>query len=139
MVVPVIPYWVGIVLCLAVVGFNVISIIKANIAADIVSNLDEKIKVSTFFIKSLTADVEGLVSRAQSAKVKEECKKIYEKVRYSDPMSNVEFREIEIKITDKYSELAKAVEEDNYETVENTAKEMISLVEDRNRKCKLLK
>ena len=138
-VVPVIPYWVGIVLCFAVVGFNVISIIKANIAADIVSNLDEKIKVSTFFIKSLTADVEGLVSRAQSAKVKEECKKIYEKVRYSDPMSNVEFRKIEIKITDKYSELAKAVEEDNYKTVENTAKEMISLVEDRNRKCKLLK
>ena len=139
MVVPDLPNWVGIVLCFAVVGFNVISIIKANVAADIVSNLDDKIKVRTLFIKSLTSDVEGLVSRAQSMGVKEECRKVYEKVRYSDPMSNGELSEIENKISDKYSELAKAVEEDNYVTVENTAKEMISLVEDRNRKCKLLK
>ena len=45
--VPFIPYWVGIIACLLVLAFSAISVIKATVAADVVSEVDEKIKEQT--------------------------------------------------------------------------------------------
>lgn len=88
MVIPNLPNWIGIIACFAVLGFNVISLVKANVAADIVSETDDKIKAQTSFIKTLIVDAESLVSRAQNEAAKTTAKKVYEAVRYSDPISN---------------------------------------------------
>lgn len=42
MVIPNLPNWIGIVLCFAVLAFNVVSLVKAKAAADIVSDTDDK-------------------------------------------------------------------------------------------------
>ncbi len=133
------PNWVGIILCFAIMGFTAIAVVKASVAADLVSATDEKIKVQTFFIKSLTVDAEGLLARAQSEEVKVECKKVYEAVRYSDPMSNEALATTESQITLKFAELADAVAGNNTEAVQKTAREVCILVDDRNKKCRLLK
>ena len=39
-------------------AFSAISVIKATVAVDVVSEIDEKIKEQTQFIKLLTADAE---------------------------------------------------------------------------------
>ena len=139
MVIPNLPNWVGIIACFVVLGFNAISLVKANAAADIVSEIDDKIKVQTFFIKSLTVDAEGLIARAKNEDIKAECKKVYEAVRYSDPMSNEALSACESQITIKFAELATAVNDNNFELVKKSADEIIILVDDRNKKCKLLK
>ena len=133
------PYWVGIILCAIVLGFNVIAVVKATAAIDIVSGIDKKMKESTLFIKSLTVDAENLISRAKSENIKAECKKVYEAVRYSDPMSNDAFASVESDITIKFSKLSEAVISEDSETVVTLADEIIILLVDRNRKCKLLK
>ena len=133
------PYWVGIILCAIVLGFNVIAVVKATAAIDIVSGIDKKMKESTLFIKSLTVDAENLISRAKSENIKAECKKVYEAVRYSDPMSNDAFASVESDITIKFSKLSEAVISEDSETVVTLADEIIILLGDRNRKCKLLK
>ena len=69
------PYWVGIILCTIILGFNVIAVVKATAAIDIVGGIDKKVKEKTLFIKSLTVDAETLMSRAKSEAVKAECKK----------------------------------------------------------------
>jgi hypothetical protein len=139
MAIPNLPNWIGIILCFAILGFNAISLVKANMAADIVGEIDQKVKTQTFFIKSLTVDADTLMARATTEEIKAECKKVYEAIRYSDPMSNDALSSIESEITIKFAELSEAVKAKDAEKVAETAKEVVILVGDRNKKCKLLK
>lgn len=138
MVIPNLPDWIGVIACFVVLAFSAISLVKANAAADIVGEIDDKIKTQTAFIKSLTADTESLMSRAKSEIAKTEVKKVYESVRYSDPMSNENLATIENEITLKFSELSAAVIADG-EEITDVSNELLILIDDRNRKCKLLK
>ena len=132
------PYWVGIVLCAVVLGFNVIAIIKASATIDIVNGIDEKVKESTLFIKSLTVDAENLMSRAKSEKIKVECKKVYEAVRYSDPMSNSALASIESEIAKTFIKFVDAVVSDS-ELAISVSTELLDLIDNRNKKCRLFK
>lgn len=139
MAVPNMPNWAGILICLIILAFTAIAVIKANVAGDVVARVDEKVKAQTSFIKNLIADTEGILARAKSEPVKAECKKVYEAVRYSDPMSNDALSVIEAKITVKVDELATAVGADDAEKAKEIADEIVILVGDRNKKCKALK
>lgn len=139
MSIPNLPYWLGVIGCLLVLAFAVIALMGAQAGASIVTDIDEKIKNNTFFIKSLTVDVESLMRKDTSADIKDEIKKVYEVVRYSDPMSSDALSGIESQITLRMNELIESVEKGDINLVSKNAKEMIVLVNDRNRKCKLLK
>lgn len=139
MIISLLPYWVGILLCAIVLGINVIAIIKASAVVDIVSSIDEKAKENTFFIKSLTVDAESLMSRAKSETIKAECKKVYEAIRYSDPMSNGALVSIESEITIKFSNFSDAVVSDKFNVASECATELVILIDERNKKCKLLR
>lgn len=134
MVIPFVPAWVGAVVCLIILAFSAVSILKAKAAIDIVSGIDEKVKAKTLFIKSLTVDAETLMTKAKSDSVKTELKKVYEAIRYSDPMSNEALSSVESQITLKFDTLSKAVEADDVETVKTSTEEMLILVNDRNKK-----
>lgn len=133
------PYWVGIILCAVVLALNIFSVMKAAVAAEAVAEIDKKVKVQTFFIKSLTVDAETLMARAQNEEIKAECRKVYEAIRYSDPMSSDALSTAESQITLKFAALSDAVAASDLNTVQAAAREVIILVEDRNKKCKLLK
>ena len=139
MMISTLPYWVGIVLCSVLLAFNVIAVLKAAAAIELVNAVDDKVKAKTSFIKSLTADAEGLISRAKSETVKAECKKVYEAVRYSDPMSDEALSAIEDEITIQFAKLTEAVVEGNEILTVETADELAVILANRNSKCKLLK
>lgn len=139
MLIPNWPAWIAAIVCAAVLGFSIVSVIKASVAADLVSEIDDKVKTKTFFIKSLTFDAESLIARAKNETIKAECKKVYEAVRYSDPMSNPALASIESEIIIKFSKLFDAVASDDVSVVAERAKELVILLGDRNGKCKFLK
>lgn len=139
MLIPNCPAWIAAIVCVLILAFNAIAVIKAVWAAGAVEQIDEKIKTKTSFIRNLTVDAEGLLARAKSDAVKTECKKVYEAVRYSDPMSSDGLSAIEAQITAKISELSSAVGADDAEKVKEIADEIVILVGDRNKKCKNLK
>ena len=139
MAVPFIPYWVGIVLDVLIVAFYAIAIISSKAAADTIENIDKKVKAQTFFIKSLTVDAESLLNQSKSDETKVIAKKVYEAIRYSDPMSNEALSPVESQITIKFNEFSNAVVEDNKPLAETLGNELIILVNDRNKKCKILK
>lgn len=139
MAVPFIPYWVGIILDVLIVAFYAIAIISSKAAADTIENIDKKVKTQTFFIKSLTVDAESLLPRAKSDETKAIAKKLYEAIRYSDPMSNEALSPVETQITIKFNEFSNAVVEDNKPLTETLGNELIILVNDRNKKCRLSK
>lgn len=138
MVISAIPVWVGIVFCLIILAFTAIAIINASVVSKTVSNIDTKIKAQTLFIKKLIADATTLMSKAQTTQAKEVTKKVYEKIRYSDPVSNDALSSIESQITVRFKEFENAICE-NSEKVTSLGEELIILIEDRNTKCKLLK
>lgn len=133
------PYWVGVILCAAVLAFTAIAVLKASMAAELVSETDEKLKVSTAFMKTLTAEAKGLEAKAQTEEIKAACKKAYEAFRYSDPMSSGELAEQEEKIAEKLNELKAAVETADNESVNELTAVLLTLIKERNDKCRLLK
>ncbi len=136
MLIPNCPAWIAAVVCIIILAFNAIAVIKAGWAADAVSKVDERVAAQTSFIKNLIVDTESILSRAKSDAVKTECKKVYEAVRYSDPMSNEALSVIEAKITVKVDEFSSAVGADDAEKVKEIANEIVILVADRNKRCK---
>lgn len=139
MAVPFVPYWVGIILDVLIVAFYAIAIISSKAAADTIENIDKKVKAQTFFIKSLTVDAESLLNQSKSDETKAIAKKVYEVIRYSDPMSNEALSPVESQITIKFNEFSNAVVENNKPLAETLGNELIILVNDRNKKCKILK
>ena len=126
------PYWVGAVVAVIVLAVTALAVVKASAAADIVAEIDEKVRKQTFFIRNLTIEAETLMAKAKEPESKVLCKKIYEALRYSDPMSNEELSTIEGKI-----EVQFAVFSDTFSS--DVAEEILLLIGERNRKCKLLK
>lgn len=139
MLIPDCPAWIAAVVCLLVLVFTAIAVIKATAAAEAVAGVDQKIKVQTFFVKSLTVDAEGLLTRAKTDAAKEACTKVFEAVRYSDPMSNDALAGVESQITLKFNEFSNAVTGGDAENITDLADELVALIGDRNKKCKLLK
>ena len=104
MAIPNLPNWVGIIVCVLVLAFTAIAVIKAKAASDVVENIDKKVKAQTLFVKSITVDAESLLARAATPEAKDACKKVFEAVRYSDPMSNDALAGVESQITLKFNE-----------------------------------
>lgn len=139
MVIPNLPNWIGIIICLAILAFTAISVIKATTAIELVQSVDKKIKEQTLFIKSLTVDANVLQSRATSNEAKKATKNVYEAIRYSDPMSNSLLKRIEERIQEEFDVLSDAVTINDIETITSSSNEILNLLDERNQKCKMLK
>ena len=139
MIISPLPYWFGGILCAILLALNVVAVVKVAAAAELVSTADQKIQVQTFFIRSLTADAQSLMARAQSTQAKDACKKVFEAVRYSDPMTHDALSSVEGQITIVFARLAEAVTADDPHRTAEAAEELRILLADRNGKCKLLK
>ncbi len=133
------PYWVGVLLCAIVLGCNAITVLKAAAAAELVTRSDERLQESSFFIRSLTSDAESLLSHAKTEESKALCKKVYEAIRYSDPMSDRMLSDIEGQITLKFEELSNAVSDNDCEATQKATNEILPLIAERNSKCRVLK
>lgn len=133
------PYWVGAIACAIILCANIISVMKASVAIEAVSATDDKIKSSTAFIRMLTSDAQSLVARAKSNEAKTVCTKVYEAIRYSDPMSDEALGGVENQITNEFMKLSDAVKSGDDDKASQIAEEVIQLVDERNNKCKVLK
>ena len=139
MAVPTLPEWIGIIVCVVVLAFNAISVIKATAAANIVNGIDEKVATQTLFIKSLTADAQSLMNSAKTDELLAEAKKVYEAVRYSDPMTNDVLSGLDSQIKGQFAAFADALRSDDIELAKTNSAELIELIAKREQTCKLLK
>lgn len=139
MIVPVIPTWIGAIVCLLVAGFFVCGTVKAIAVADMVIGVGEKVEQKTEFMKMAVVEVENIMARATTAEIRVEAKKVYEALRYSDYMSCAELAKIELHIEDHIAQLKTAVTNEDLEMVQAETTELLLLIKERNSKCKMLK
>ncbi len=137
--IPVLPAWIGIIVCAIVLAFSIISIVKATAVAGIVSAIDEKIKTQTFFMKSLAVDAQCLMNDAKSTELRTLAKKVYEEVRYSDTMSHDALATLEAQMEQQFNAFSNAIAAEDAELAEECANVFLSLLNKRNQKCMMLK
>ena len=120
-------------ICTAIAAIAAIFMIAADVGRTEIERVEQKVKGKVFYIKNLQADIEILASAEKDIKTKEQLEQLAEKMRFSDPMSNEKLAVLEDKIS-------LAVE--NLKSSDNKMKiieELNLLLDERNRKCKILK
>lgn len=133
------PVWIGGLICMIFMVANAIAVIKASAAGEMAMETGEKTKEQTYFIKAMILEARSLTDRAKDEGTKAACNRVYEALRYSDPVSSEALLVAEQAISDGFTELAGAVAEGNVEMVEAAATRLLVAIEDRNRRCKALK
>ena len=101
--------------------------------------IQTEIKVQTQVFKTLTVDAEHLLSACKTAELKAEAKKVYEAIRYSDPMSNDALADIEGQIQGEFTFFAQAINSEDLELAKSVGEGLLNLIDSRNKKCKVLK
>lgn len=132
---PEIPTWVSIVASVMILAATLIGLITIESAIDYVEAIDAKVKPKVTFIKTLQAEVELLLSDIKDEEARKAIEKLIEKVKYSDPMSDPSLWEIEREIEKNIEELKRC--DDSRKT--SLSSETIRKLDERNKKCKLLK
>ena len=139
MAIPNLPSWIPLIVALLVMLIYAFSILKAAAAAEIAEGVDEKVQTKTAFIKTLTVDANTLVNRAKSEPVKAVCKKVFEAVRYSDPMSAESLSDVESRIRTEFDSFTDAVVSDDADAATASANELLTLINERSSRCKMEK
>ena len=136
MAVPQMPDWIPLIVVLIIMALYAVAVLKAAAAAQIVEDIDEKVQAKTAFVKTLTVDAQTLLSRAKSEPVKAACKKVFEAVRYSDPMSADALSDVESRIRTEFDSFTDAVITDNADAATASADELLTLIKERSSRCK---
>lgn len=137
MLIPNCPAWIAAVVCVAVFLLQVVSLVKSEWVAETVEATEQRIQESTSFIRRITAAAEKLISIAQTDEARASCRKVYEALRYSDPVSCEELEETETEIRQKFEIFSEKVGAG--EELTAVTEELMELIGDRNRKCKSTK
>ena len=139
MIIPIFPMSIGIAICVTISGIFAVLVTVTCFVIKVVSDMDNEIKAKTFTIKSLTANAEHLMLKANSTEMNEICKNVYESFRYSNTMSDNALKDINEQIQREFTSFENAVNENDKEMADNISKELISLLNKRNLQCKLIK
>ena len=131
--VPTLPVWSAIVVCSVIAGISAVCMISADAGRDEIERVEAKVQKKVFYIRELQADIELLADNETNADVKTALTQLTEKIRFSDPMSSEQLADLENKISAKVLELKTAPNKVEIIT------ELNSLLDERNKKCKILK
>lgn len=133
MFVPTLPAWSAIVVCSIIAGVSAVCMISANVGRNEIERVEAKVQKKVFYIRELQADIELLADNESDATVKTALTQLAEKIRFSDPMSNEQLADLENKISIKAAKLKTTTSK--LEIII----ELNSLLDERNKKCKILK
>lgn len=134
-----IPTWISIVVMVIVLVLAVVGLLITDTYRDEIEKIEETTKINKKFLTELKINSEILVKKLEGNQLYEELKKFNELVKYSDPVSNPSLIECEDEIMNKFTDLKKLINENKIEEAQLQIKELNILMEERNKKCKLMK
>lgn len=130
------PIWIAIIAAAIAIGINIIAVLKAKVTIDIVEAIDTQVSEKTSFIRDLTAQAKTLTSIANSPEAKEACNKVYEALRYSDPVSSDAVSNVEQEIAQKFGTFTDAVKTNDEALIQRCTTELMAVIVSRNDLCK---
>lgn len=137
MLIPGCPAWIAAVVCLIAAAVTAAAVVRADWAGKAADAVEEKVKVQTQLIKLLTVNAETLLAKAKTPDEKAAAKKVYEALRYSDPVSSEALSAIEAELTEKFKAFENAVNAG--QGAAEAAQSLLDTLAERNGKCKAMK
>lgn len=131
-------FWLQIIVGLVLLAAAPIEIAVAGFAAQKVEQTGAEVQKNTMFIRAYRVKAENLEARA-GATMKSCCTEVTEAFRYADPVSDASLLAAEEQIAARFETFSSAVLAGNETTARTVANELLALMEERNRTCKLLK
>lgn len=131
--VPTAPAWIVVIVCVLIAGISGVCMIAADTGRSEIERVEAKVQKKVFYIRSLQVDVELLANKEADAEIKVAMMQLAEKIRFSDPMSHEQLADLEAQIAVKVSDLKAATNK------AEIVAEILSLLDERNEKCKILK
>ena len=120
-------------MCSVIAGISAVCMISADAGRDEIERVEAKVQKKVFYIRELQVDIELLADNESDVAVKTALTQLAEKIRFSDPMGNEQLADLEDKISTKIEELKTTSSQLEIIT------ELNSLLDERNKKCKILK
>ncbi len=137
MLIPGCPAWIAAVVCLIAAAVTAAAVVRADWAGKAAGAVEEKVKAQTQLIKLLTVNAETLLAKAKTPDEKAAAKKVYEALRYSDPVSSEALSAIEAELTEKFKTFENAVNAG--QGAADAAQSLLETLAERNGKCKAMK
>lgn len=136
MLVPVFPAWLGsVVAVIALCGYAWYGL-RAGAAVEAVSDVGAQASARTEFIHTMTAEAQALIAYANTPALRSAAERVYEALRYSVPASNDVAGDIESDIFDAFTTFSEALKADNAVPAMTASRRLLTLIEERNAKCK---
>lgn len=131
--IPTLPVWSAVIACAVIAGVSAVCMIASDVGRGEIERVEARVQSKVFRIREMQTEVELLANAEKDAAAKAALAQLAEKLRFSDPMSDERLADLENRIGARIAELSTAAEK--------TAiiEELDSLLEERNRKCKILK
>ena len=124
-----IPSWVAVAVCMAILCIGAICLITTKAAVDEVQRVEQTIKRKRFYLKELQIDVELMAKAQLDANVRQALLSLAEKIRFSDPMSSDCLCELESDIASAVAALKTSADQ------LGDIKKIELLLDERNAKC----
>lgn len=130
---PTLPEWSAIVVCAIIIGISAVCMIAVDAGRSEIERVEAKVQKKVFYIRELQVDIELLAESEPDEDTKTALMQLAEKIRFSDPMSSEQLADLEGRIAQKVTELKTTADK------ANLISELNLLLNERNRKCKILK
>lgn len=131
--------WVSAVLSAIFLCAALLGTIASGSATDEIKQIDNYVLQKVFYIKSLSANMELLISQCTDPQLKKELNNVYEAIKYSDPMSHPSLADLEYQIKVECSNLENAFTNGQADNVKTLCQKILAMVQQRNQQCRLLK
>lgn len=131
--IPTLPIWGAVIACVAIAVISALCMIAADVGRDEIDHIDAAVQEKVFYIRELQSEVELLAEKESDSATKTVLLQLAEKIRFSDPMSNESLAVLENNIFAKIAQLKTTTSKLEIIT------ELNSLLDERNKKCKILK
>lgn len=122
-----------------VLALFLIMFISTNATVDIIIDNNKKLEENKIFINELKVDISTFYNKINEKELKDKVYELKEIIDYSDPVSSEDLLEIEDKIDMKYSSLKNNYTDKDYEAVLKNIDELVIMMQERNKLCKLYK
>ena len=134
-----IPMWICIVIYIALFGVTLIGLIITDNARDLIENMDTQTAKKTQVFESIKINLFGVLELCEDKELKTSLEKLYEKFKYSDPVSCAETEELEEKLLTSIFDLKQFVQDNKKDDCLKEIKIIEIQLSERNRLCKAFK
>lgn len=128
--------FLALVISLVILAVYVFMMFSAGIGREHATDVSKRMVEKTSRMDSIKESVKGIDDSITDPEVKKRVRRLAEEIRYSDPVTNKELDNIESDIEFKIESLKNVIKGGDNTEIIGQCDEIMSLIKDRNNRCK---